>query len=68
MRGQHDLRAFLDRIFDRRKRAADPGIVFDGTAFYRNVKIDPNKNGLAGDIHIFDRLFLHYLLNGSARS
>src|SRR5690606_37333541 len=68
MGGKDDLGPLIDRVLNGRKRTLDTGVVLNLSAVYRNIKINADKNGLAGDIHIFDRLLLHHLPTGSARS
>ena len=60
MAHQHDLAATIEHRLDRRQGHDDPAIVGDGLAVVeRDIEIDTNQYGLAGDIDVGDGFLCH---------
>ena len=60
---ENQFSAVIQYIFYGRKRASDPIVVGDFSAFQRHVEIDPHEYASAFHINIFNGQFCHeYLL------
>ena len=59
MRSENDFRALLDRIFNRRHRAANARVVLDVPVFNRHVEIHADKNSFSLDVDVFDGFLVH---------
>jgi hypothetical protein len=60
MRGDdHDARARLDGISDRRQRLANAGVVADDAVLERDIEIDPDEHAATGEVEVANALLHH---------
>src|SRR5205085_2857029 len=60
VRGDHDRRAFVERVLYAGQRGANARVVADAAVLYRDVEIRANEDPLAAQVHVGHALELHY--------